>query len=638
MKKQILIVLVILAIAAIACGSSGQQAPPQVIPAPASPTPPPIPTDIPVTPTPIEAGEVGGGGEPEPEEAESIIAPAIFVYGSTRDGRLGIYFLTADASVAAPLPLPAEVPHAVWPAVSPDGTRIAFVSVRGSADLRPNGIFISNLDGSNALQITFGDGTHPTWSPTGGGIAFSCEGGTDICIANVDGSAVVNLTEDIEGFSRYPSWTPDGRIVFMSSRDVQDDLNLYSEIYIMDSDGSNVTRLTEDETAYNSNPQVSPDGNLIIYESDKDVPGSTELYVMSTNGEGSRRLTQDTFQNQNAVWSPDSARIMYSADTGNGNRDLFFARVDDANAISRLTVNPYEDGGLRLGHDWMSGPVNVAGFVPEGREITLNLPEGVAEPVTNAILFAANEFNCTDCLETGIYRINFDGANLSQLIDFGEYPAWAPDYTRFAFTFDGELYMANADGTEVTQLTSAYFGLTAPVWRGDGTSILIDCVPYGQHDVCLVDPETGQISNLTDQITLGTGIPYPSWYLDRILVGSQLLALDGVLVESLPAAGRVSPNGRQLATVTADRQIASVALDVDETTTLTSDGTSKGFPIWSPNSDLIIYTVASGDGRQYLAVMRADGTNQEIITPAFAAGPTDATAPIDLYLGYSWGN
>jgi TolB protein len=106
------------------------------------------------------------------------------------------------------------------PAWSPDGARLAFVRVtEGHAHL-----FVSNVDGSQAVQVTDGpaDDESPAWSPDGTRIVF-CSGPStpsspaslqaNLFTINPDGSGLLQLTEG-DRFACRPSWGRDGFIYF----------------------------------------------------------------------------------------------------------------------------------------------------------------------------------------------------------------------------------------------------------------------------------------------------------------------------------------------------------------------------------------------------------------------------------------
>ena len=115
-------------------------------------------------------------------------------------------------------------------------SRIAFVSDRdGNIE-----IYVMDADGSNVIRLTNNPtpDLFPALSPDGSRIAFTFDRG--IYVMEADGSNVIRLTNYPDAFA---AWSPDGsRIAFESGRDG------IPEIYVMDADGSNVIRLTNNPT------------------------------------------------------------------------------------------------------------------------------------------------------------------------------------------------------------------------------------------------------------------------------------------------------------------------------------------------------------------------------------------------------
>jgi Tol biopolymer transport system component len=133
------------------------------------------------------------------------------------DENAGIYVMDANGTNLTKLTSDAD--DYIYPAWSPDGTRIAFTSFFRDYDWE---IYIMNADGTNQTRLThYSSDPDPysfvedlAWSPDGTRIAFVYS--SDIYVMNADGSNQTNLTNN-SLFDFNPAWSPDGtRIVFVS--------------------------------------------------------------------------------------------------------------------------------------------------------------------------------------------------------------------------------------------------------------------------------------------------------------------------------------------------------------------------------------------------------------------------------------
>jgi Tol biopolymer transport system component len=103
------------------------------------------------------------------------------------------------------------------PQYSPDGRRIAFVSVRSQGA----GIWVADSSGDNAVQVASGTGTlaaPPQWSPDGTQLVFECvlDGNEDICAVPSGGGPTRRITRH-QGQDLYPNWSRDGRWIYFTS-------------------------------------------------------------------------------------------------------------------------------------------------------------------------------------------------------------------------------------------------------------------------------------------------------------------------------------------------------------------------------------------------------------------------------------
>jgi Tol biopolymer transport system component len=111
---------------------------------------------------------------------------------------------------------------AAWPDWSPDGKKILFVKRYGPRTSSP---FVADADGANATQLASDPGPQIfelAWSPVGKRIAYTQDnvppsGTSQVFVMNDDGSGVRQLTHDPDWeYCRHPSWSPDGRRIAFS--------------------------------------------------------------------------------------------------------------------------------------------------------------------------------------------------------------------------------------------------------------------------------------------------------------------------------------------------------------------------------------------------------------------------------------
>ena len=203
----------------------------------------------------------------------------------------------------------------IRPSWSPDGKQLVYED-HDIYNFDVVGIAVMNSDGSNAHLIVPSDSCFkrsPRWSPDGTRIAFQgCDGlgNTNIFLVNPDGSGRLQVTYETCGSPcpAFPSWTPNGRILFMSYRDGN------WEIYETSADGleSGTTNLSQSPTTDDYWPAMSPDGGTIAYASTPKDSNQFQIVLMNADGSGQRAIKSGGY----SMWTSDGKRIFYEGGLG----------------------------------------------------------------------------------------------------------------------------------------------------------------------------------------------------------------------------------------------------------------------------------------------------------------------------------
>ncbi|MGY6653783.1 DPP IV N-terminal domain-containing protein [Amycolatopsis sp. TRM77291] len=364
--------------------------------------------------------------------------------GAERDGE--IWYLRDGTRV--PARLTDDATADTRPALSPDGSSVAFVSERtGSKD-----IFVIGVDGRGLRQVTSGPAVEdsPSWSPDGGRLVFSGTGedpAGDLYIVPAGGGQPTRLTND-PGADTQPAWAPTGsRIAFTTTR-----FDPAGDVVVMADTGGAVTRAVP-EPGDSSEPAWSPDGARLAFTTRQPDPlgdvrqvvGGQVSVISAQPGTGE---TEPTFRT--------GGQPVFTQLRGGDTTDIWSA---DARGGDRrdLTNRPDADE---------ADPA----FSPDGASL------------------AYTEFGTGEFRSSQIVVANADGGAPRPLTGAEDgkrerHPAWSPDATKIAFTRtvpvgDGSdsfvRIVRAADGRLLADIPiPAHLrgDDSQPVWSADGTKI-----------------------------------------------------------------------------------------------------------------------------------------------------------------------
>jgi TolB protein len=320
---------------------------------------------------------------------------------------------------------------------------------------------------SNVTRVTFRQMAeiNPEVSPDGTEVAFQGLGAEpgrgkhwEIWAVKTDTQHQIRRITDHDANSTDPAWAPDGKTIFFTAK-----RTMNKSIWEVASDGlGGVRQLTEDDRYNAMEPCVSIDKRVVYtvapsnaYTQDSMEQLYREDYYLWLRDYDGANATEFV-AGRTAKWSPDGRKLLFTKKSPDEDRCIWTVDSNGAN-LTQLTWHP--DNPPSLG------------------DVLFSI---VATPPL--VVYVAGQFLIGHCL------LNDPVVDLDKKIHDVD-PTWSPDGKKIAFSsnrasaywerFFGshnyDIWVMNADGSGLTQLTtySKYEG--HPTWSRDGDIYFFTC-------------------------------------------------------------------------------------------------------------------------------------------------------------------
>ena len=452
--------------------------------------------------------------------AATLAAAVLFGLNRWFFGTVGL-----DMPPARLVPLTSFPGNEMRPALSPDGTQVAFFSGADRSD--EWGLYVMTIGSPETRRLTRSPNhdNFAKWSPDGRWIAFARFHYSQYAGARIH--IVPSVGGPDSRVSDFPasgpiSWSADGRYI-AASRWAPDDSSEPAGVFVIPVSGGSPRPLTPTQTpARDSGVAFSPDGRRLAYAS---CTPQCDVYILALDGDLTalgppKRITSQPSRDiENITWARDGRSVIYDSfisDSSSGLSHLMRVDVDGRRAPERIELaglNAFGPSTARTmdrmafsrhlsDRDIYTVRTDLAGAL---RVLSSTFPDYDPQfsPDGNRIVFASARSG----RESELWVADSDGSRAQRLLAgpgrWQSSPQWSPDGQRIAFQVLGNdgrfhIWTVDAAGKAPARLTTRTSDEWFPSWSRDGRMIYFSAEEEGRRwDIWRVPTSRGTPERVT---------------------------------------------------------------------------------------------------------------------------------------------